>query len=220
MANRESRSLGSISSKGRINHYEDGELIFKEESVGDEMYIIENGKVEISKQIVGRKTIISILGKGDFFGEIEMFSDKPRDVTATAVGRTILVSFSMEEVLFRVQNDLQFAIQLLQALMKRLRNTNTILGTLIARAYNFSDGFIEDLLQKKIAIKIGEILVEMGYLTKKQLDRAIQKQKEIHMKNHEHRLIGEIMVENGMITHEQLRSGLAEQRIRLRNRSE
>ena len=40
---------------GRILYYEDGEVIFEENSIGDEIYIVESGKVEISRRINGRK---------------------------------------------------------------------------------------------------------------------------------------------------------------------
>jgi hypothetical protein len=63
--------------------------------------------------------------------------------------------------------------------------------------------------------KIGEILMEMGYVTKLQLEICLQRQREI-----EGRLLGEIMVESGIITSEQLLRGLAEQLKRLRHRRE
>lgn len=63
--------------------------------------------------------------------------------------------------------------------------------------------------------KIGEILMEMGYVTELQLEICLQRQREI-----EGRLLGEIMVESGIITSEQLLRGLAEQLKRLRYRRE
>ena len=206
--------------RNRILYYEDGEVIFEENSVGNEMYIIESGKVEISRRICGRKTTIVMLGKGDFFGEMAMFTDTPRSVTTLAVGRTTLMSFSIEEILQHVQTNFQFAVTLLQALMNRLHKTTFTLSTLIAKVYDFGDGFMENLLHENLPLKIGEILVEMDCLTKIHLERALQKQKEIHILEHRHKLLGEILIEAGIITQEQLRDALAEQRIRLRYRFE
>jgi CRP-like cAMP-binding protein len=205
---------------GRIMYYEDGEVIFEENSTGDEMYIIESGRVEISRRINGRKTSIAVFGRSDVFGEMAIFADAPRAFTAMAIGRTTLISFSIAEILHLMQTDLRFAMNLLEALIRRLHDTNSTLSTLIARVYDFGDRFIEGLLPEKKPLKIGEILVEMSCLTRSQLERCLEKQKESHILKREHKLLGEIMVESGIITEEQLRNALAEQRLRLRNSSE
>jgi hypothetical protein len=75
---------------------------------------------------------------------------------------------------------------------------------------------MQDLYPEKHPTKLGEILIEMGYLTPSQLDRCLQKQKEIHIFDYMHKLLGEIIVEFGLITEEQLRQALAEQKMRLR----
>ena len=211
--------MDSRGTSGRILYYEDGEVIFKENSVSTDMYIIESGKVEISQRVSDRRTIMAVLGKGDFLGEMAMLTDVPRILTAMSVGRTTLMAFCMEEILYNMQSDLQFAVNLLQALTNRLRNTNSLLGSLIARVYEFGDGFMVGAFPEVRALKIGEILVEMDYLTKPQLERSLQKQKEIHLLEHKHKLLGEIMVESSLITQEQLSNALAEQRVRLHYKS-
>jgi mevalonate kinase len=64
--------------------------------------------------------------------------------------------------------------------------------------------------------KIGEILMEMGYVTMTQLEICLQRQKEASEPGGRQRLLGEIMVECGVITAEQLLRGLAEQLKRLK----
>ena len=74
-------------------------------------------------------------------------------------------------------------------------------------------------LGQKQGVKIGEILMEMGYLTKLQLNTSLRKQKEaemlVYMLEHKHKRLGEIMVESGIITKEQLHSALEEQQARI-----
>jgi hypothetical protein len=67
-------------------------------------------------------------------------------------------------------------------------------------------------------LKIGEILIEMGYLTTSQLERSLRMQKQADTLGHKHKPLGQIMVESGVITREQLQIGLAEQLTRLRRR--
>jgi len=212
--------MDSRANSGRILCYEDGKVIFEEDSIGKDIYIIESGKVEITKLINDRNVTIRILGKGDLFGENVMFTNIPRSVTAKAIGRTLLISLTMEELIYRMQNNLHFAIELIQSLVTRLHNTDSTLKLLLSRVYGFSEGLFQDLFLEKQPLKIGEILMEMGYLTQSQLDRCLQKQKEIHIFDYKHKLFGEIVFELGFITEEQLHQALVEQKIRLRNRAE
>ncbi len=212
--------MDTKASGGRILAFEDGKVIFEENSIGKDVYIIESGKVEITKRISGKKITINILRKGDIFGENVMFANVPRSVTATAIGRTLLISMSMEELIYRMQTNLQFAIELFQSLVSRMHNTDLALENILSKVHNFNERLIQDVFPEKRPLKIGEILIELGYITPSQLDRCLQKQKEIHIFDYKHKLLGEIMIDIGIITEEQLREALAEQKIRLRNRSE
>jgi CRP-like cAMP-binding protein len=212
--------MDSKANSGRILCYEDGKVIFEEDSIGKDVYIIESGKVEITKRINGRNVTIRILEKGDLFGENAMFVNIPRSVTAKAIGRTLLISMTMEELIYRMQNNLNFAIELIQSLVTRLYNTDSTLKILLSKVYRFSEGLFQDMFPDKQPQKIGEILLNMGYLTPSQLDRCLQKQKEIHIFDYKHKLFGEIVLELGFITEEQLRQALAEQKIRLHSHAE
>jgi CRP-like cAMP-binding protein len=212
--------MDSKANSGRILCYEDGKIIFEEDSIGKDVYIIESGKVEINKRINGKNVTIRILEKGDLFGENAMFVNIPRSVTAKAIGRTLLISMTMEELIYRMQNNLNFAIELIQSLVTRLYNTDSTLKILLSKVYRFSEGLFQDMFPEKQPQKIGEILLNMGYLTPSQLDRCLQKQKEIHIFDYKHKLFGEIVLELGFITEEQLRQALAEQKIRLRSHAE
>lgn len=70
--------------------FKDQEIIFKEGSFGDWMYVIEEGTVEISRTIEGRKIVVANLGAGEIIGEVAYISKKGRSATATAVGKTIV----------------------------------------------------------------------------------------------------------------------------------
>ncbi len=70
--------------------YQDGQIIFKEGSSGDWVYIILSGSVEISKKVGGEKYIIEILKPGDVFGELGFIGGIRRTATARAIGETTL----------------------------------------------------------------------------------------------------------------------------------
>ena len=75
-----------------IEEYEDGEVIFRERSPGDWLYVIMDGQVRIQKSIPHGIVVLSKLGKGNCLGEIE-FLDRGkvrRSTTAVAWGRVTL----------------------------------------------------------------------------------------------------------------------------------
>ncbi|HOF06331.1 MAG TPA: cyclic nucleotide-binding domain-containing protein [Syntrophales bacterium] len=70
--------------------YEDGQVIFTEGTYGDWIYIIDEGAVEISKEIDGRKVVVGILKEGEILGELAYIAKIPRTASAVAVGRTVI----------------------------------------------------------------------------------------------------------------------------------
>ena len=74
--------------------YKKGEPIFHQDEPGDEMYIIQSGAVEVSVFQDNRKVVLTLLGKGDFFGEMALLDSKPRSATVTAITRTRLLTLS------------------------------------------------------------------------------------------------------------------------------
>jgi|GEM_PF-141159 len=68
----------------------DGQLIFREGSSGDWVYVVLSGAVEISKTIGGKKYIVGILQPGEVFGELGFIGKIKRTATARAVGETKL----------------------------------------------------------------------------------------------------------------------------------
>ena len=70
--------------------YQDGQIIFKEGSSGDWIYIIVSGSVEISKNVAGETKVIEVLGPGEVFGELGFIGALKRTATAKAVGVSTL----------------------------------------------------------------------------------------------------------------------------------
>ena len=62
-----------------------GEWIFKEGDPGDGLYLIRSGLVQIIKQSGDSKITLATVSKDEVFGEIAIFSDKPRMAGAIAL---------------------------------------------------------------------------------------------------------------------------------------
>jgi len=72
--------------------YKPGDVIFKEGEHGSHAYVIQEGEVEISKEIDGEIRILGVIGKGGMFGEMALIDAKPRMAMARAKkGSTIIM---------------------------------------------------------------------------------------------------------------------------------
>ncbi|KAM9913645.1 hypothetical protein OXX69_001402 [Metschnikowia pulcherrima] len=69
--------------------YEAGEKIVTEGEVGDKFYLIEAGTCVISKEGEG---VIGKIGQGNYFGEVALLNDLPRQATVTASEKVIVAT--------------------------------------------------------------------------------------------------------------------------------
>jgi type IV pilus assembly protein PilZ len=65
--------------------FKKGDIIFKENSSGDWVYVIISGSVEISKTAGGKKFVVAILHKDEVFGELSFLGGIKRTATAQAL---------------------------------------------------------------------------------------------------------------------------------------
>ena len=99
--------------------YRDGQVIFREGSPGDWVYMVHSGSVIISKEVKGKRFIIEVLKKGDIFGELSFFGGVKRAATATAAGATkvaVIDRTTLDPEMNRLSSDLR-ALQ--RAMVKR-----------------------------------------------------------------------------------------------------
>jgi len=68
--------------------YQDGQIIFEEGSAGNLIYTIEDGAVELYKQVGAEKIVVDVLQPGDILGDLAYLAGIGRTVSARAVGAT------------------------------------------------------------------------------------------------------------------------------------
>jgi len=69
------------------HHYDRGEKLVREGTAGDSLFILDRGRVMVSKsgEAVGTKTLrLAALGEGEVFGEMSLLTGEPRSATVTA----------------------------------------------------------------------------------------------------------------------------------------
>lgn len=110
--------------------YPKNTLIFREGEHGDEMYFVESGKVLIWKGEGVDRQIIGIIHRGDIFGEMVLFDNKPRMANATATEDTVLRVVSRDQLDKRI-NDLDPFMRLfVHTIITKLRGLSDLISVL------------------------------------------------------------------------------------------
>jgi CRP/FNR family cyclic AMP-dependent transcriptional regulator len=122
----------ALRSAMRREHFARGEVIFDEGDPGDKLFAVIEGKVKLARTASdGRENLQAICGPGEMFGELSLFDPGNRTAGAVAVTDTILTSLAHDELRPWITGRPDVAVQLLQALAKRLRRTNDVLADLV-----------------------------------------------------------------------------------------
>ncbi len=103
--------------------FRNGEIVFREGSVGSCAYLIESGAIEISIQQDGQTVVLATRKAGDIFGEMAMVDNQPRSATARAVGRVQLLVLSQEHLSHRLENCDPVIRLVLGTILQRFRET-------------------------------------------------------------------------------------------------
>lgn len=66
-------------------HYEPGEAVFEQGDIGDSLFMVLAGQLEVSQTNGGAEQVVSRLGPGQYFGEMALLGRHPRTATARAI---------------------------------------------------------------------------------------------------------------------------------------
>ncbi len=101
--------------------YEDGELIICQGEVGDCMYVIQEGEVEIFLDDGENEITLATRGPGDFFGEMALFDRDVRSASVRAKGQARVLTVDKKNLLGRIQRDPSMAFRVLETMSNRIR---------------------------------------------------------------------------------------------------
>ncbi len=144
--------LGYIADKMISKKFENGNLIFLEESEGENLFFVVEGSVKITRLSKdGREVILAMLNSGDFFGEMSLLDGEARSANVIALEKTEVLILNRHDFLEVLHNYPQIAIQLLKEMTSRLRNSDRQIVSL-----SLSDA------EKRIALCIIRFADEQG----------------------------------------------------------
>ena len=109
--------------------YHRTEVIFEENSFGNEMYIVHSGEVRLFTQgETGKKVTAAVIEEGGFFGEMTLIDGSPRSATAVAEEDTCLIALDRPKFSYMLQQQPMFAFTIMHALCERIREANLLLA--------------------------------------------------------------------------------------------
>lgn len=121
----EEAGLADIAQNYRRITYPAGNMIVMTEDMGATFYVIEEGRVKISLASDNLQEVtISLLGPGDFFGEMAILDESPRAADVIALGDVKLLVVQNDNFLNHLKKYPSISINLLRVFCERLRKTN------------------------------------------------------------------------------------------------
>ena len=107
--------------------YRDGHAIVRQGELGDCMYVIQEGQVEVIYRKGEKEFCLGVLGPGDFFGEMSLIDQEVRPATVRALGPVMVVRVEKRMFLQRVHEDASFAFRIIKKMARQIRELESAL---------------------------------------------------------------------------------------------
>ena len=126
--------LAALASALKIRTFKAGTMIFAHGDAGDAMYIVDSGDVNIHLPGDGSSRIsLKDLARGEFFGELSLFDEKPRSASALATTDAVLLELDRATLESYLERRPRAAMAILRTTSERLRETNILLSARAAK---------------------------------------------------------------------------------------
>jgi serine/threonine protein phosphatase PrpC len=103
------RELLRVMQSVEVRDYKDGDVIIREGDKGDELFIVLDGKVRVSR---GEQTLLD-LGPGEHVGEMALIRSVPRSASVNAVGPAALIAIRRADFFEILRKEHEIAVKML-----------------------------------------------------------------------------------------------------------
>lgn len=150
----------------------EGTVLFREGEPGREMYVLQAGRVAISKRVQDVEKVLATLGPGEFFGEMAIIANRPRNATAVVVEAAKLLVIDPKTFEGMVRGSSEIAVRLIKKLAERLAEADAQIETLLHT--DPLSRVVQHLIQKsraggrltpmgvELSFRTGEVAVALG----------------------------------------------------------
>lgn len=103
--------------------FQEDQIVFRQGEIGDSMYIIVDGTVDVIVDTPDGNLTIANVGKNDFFGEIAILCDVPRTATIKATSELTTLKIA-KDLFYRLATEFpQMALEVMRDMAQRLQQT-------------------------------------------------------------------------------------------------
>jgi PAS domain S-box-containing protein len=122
----DSSSLKRISNFFKERTYSSEQVLFKEGTLGDTLFIIKDGAIKITRTAKEgeEESSRALRREGDIFGESGFIDESPRPATAQAIKTTKVFQLSRSDFLTILNNHPLIAYQIVKVLSSRIKQTD------------------------------------------------------------------------------------------------
>jgi CRP/FNR family transcriptional regulator, cyclic AMP receptor protein len=113
-----------------------GTVLFREGDPGEEMYVIQTGRVQLTRRVRGREAHLASLPPGEFFGEMAIVNNRPRSATATVLDESQLLVIDGRTFEAMVRGNAEIALRFIKKLAARLAQANSQVEVLLLQDLN------------------------------------------------------------------------------------
>ena len=97
----------------------------------DSLYIVLSGRLKVMmSDAEGKEVILSILGPGEFFGEMGLIDDEPRSATVITIEPCELLSVAKRDFKKALVENFEMTQAVMRGLVRRLREADRKIGSL------------------------------------------------------------------------------------------
>ena len=144
--------LSQLASLVITNDYgRDETIILEKDESTRALFLIADGEVKVYVTGTdGKETILTLLSRGDSFGEMSLIDGEPRSASVKAVQPTKVLIIRREHFLELLKTTPELATGLLMQMSRRLRNANRQIGSLATMSvYGRVAGTILSLIEDR-----------------------------------------------------------------------
>jgi len=98
-----------------------GEYLFREGDQSEVMYVVQEGKIGITKSSDQGDITIATINAGEVFGEMSLFDKMARSASAVADGDARVLSIDRKKLFTTISKDPTLAFKIIETLSKRVR---------------------------------------------------------------------------------------------------
>jgi HlyD family secretion protein len=108
--------------------FTDGEYLFREGESGEYAYIVNSGKIEITKISANGEDVLVTLEPPSLFGEMALIDGSPRSASARAKGDTIITEVTSAAFDQYIKKNPEAAVRIMKGISENLRTANQVIA--------------------------------------------------------------------------------------------